>query len=66
MKPSLKRIWFIDERPVHSNVEIRIDWDNDRHHAVFVEPPFDNIEVISALIQAKYLISTDPHLEKST
>lgn len=63
--PKLINIW-LETRPKKSKsgqVFIRLDWDNDRHHAIRVHPPYDKKELVKALYNALVLIKHDPNLE---
>lgn len=62
--PALKKLWLNDSRPHGgNNVEIRFDWDNDRHHAVRIDPPFGRDEVERALESSRRLILRDHKLK---
>ena len=60
MKPKLIKLWlnFSGTFPT----EIRADWDNDRHHAVYIEEPMNNLNVSRALIEMADLILHDHDL----
>ena len=60
----LTKLWLNDLRPPTEHwreplVEIRLDWDNDRHHAVKINYPYVRKDVAEALRQLLYLIETD-------
>jgi hypothetical protein len=57
---TLKRLWLDDKI---DPLKIRLDWSNDRHHDVLIEPPFTKNEVIKALDDLCYLILRDSHLK---
>lgn len=44
-------------------MELRIDWSNDRHHSVKIEPPFGPDEVKYALMSAFQTVNNDPTLK---
>jgi len=58
--PKIEKIW-LNEMPV-SGVELRLDWDNDRHHAVVVSYPFGAKQVADAMVSAAQLINRDRNL----
>lgn len=63
MKPEVSRIWF--NRSVRKDIphEFRLDWDNDRHHGVKINPPYDRDEVVKALRTMAVLIDNDHNLD---
>ena len=63
MKAQLKKIWFFDDRPVTPGIEIRTDWDNNRHHGVKIQPPYTKDDVAFALDKMARLISNDKNLD---
>jgi hypothetical protein len=58
-KAMFKDVWLniIDNK--YCKYEIRIDWDNDRHHAVAIPYPYDANMVVEALHRAISLIRED-------
>jgi hypothetical protein len=59
MVVQLKKIWineFKDRR------ELRMDWSNDRHHAVEISHPCGPDQVAKALQDMARLVFRDPHL----
>ena len=57
--PKIEKIWIntISER--QRLTELRLDWDNDRHHVVKIEYPFGKQEVANAFGTAIHLIMKD-------
>lgn len=43
--------------------EIRLDFDNDRHHAVMVRYPYTNEHLCEALRALENNLRNDPHLK---
>ena len=63
MTPQLTRLgWEKWQLSSGLQVELRADFDNDRHHAVLVEPPHGPIELAKGLNRLAAQIATDPHL----
>lgn len=44
-------------------MEIRVDWDNDRHHAIRIQKPFDGLQVSIALSAIARIIHFDENLK---
>jgi|GEM_PF-4586242 len=64
MSAKLENIWineFVKEEDVERT--IRVDWSNDRHHAVRINQPHGKDEIIEALSRLIYLLAQDPHLK---
>lgn len=61
-KPEIERIWINVISARQGLSELRLDWDNDRHHAIRIEPPFGREEVARAFESATHLIMTDDNL----
>ena len=57
---TLKNLYLYES--MSGDVLIRLDWSNDRHHAVVIQPPFDREKVIEALLNTITLIKDDPNL----
>lgn len=62
VSPTLHKLWLKDGRP-ENPVELRLDWENDRHHAVHIKPPYTRSQVIAALDHMARLINLDEHLD---
>ena len=58
-KPEISDIW-LNKSPL--GFEIMLDWDNDRHHASIVEPPYGAEQVHRAFVRLLGIISNDSHL----
>lgn len=43
--------------------QIRLDWSNDRHHAVVIDPPYGKHEMVAALRRMAELIEADEYLD---
>jgi hypothetical protein len=68
MKPTVVSI-RINHSPVYSlsharGYELRIDFSNDRHHAVLIDSPCDRESLIKALLRLTAALKSDPHLEE--
>jgi hypothetical protein len=65
--PKMTRLWHneIGGPPSFRRLELRIDFDNDRHHAVQVEPPYSVSEVAMALHTLARNIANDPKLRST-
>jgi len=60
----LTKVWLhkFDYGTFDSGMELRVDFSNDRHHAVMVNPPFSAKELNDALLLLARNIINDPHL----
>lgn len=56
MGPRLTRLWMDD---FHDRKTIRLDWDNDRHHAIAIEGRVTVDDVRTALLEAARMIGND-------
>lgn len=54
--PKLTEIWLNN---VQGYRELRVDFDNDRHHAMMIEPPYDKEAVARAFEQIAANIRRD-------
>lgn len=59
MEPRLNRVWMDD---FHDRKAIRLDWNNDRHHAIAIGGWGTANDVREALLEAACIIGNDPHL----
>lgn len=67
MTPKLTKLWHNEiDTPAQYRVELRADFDNDRHHAVLVEEPHGPMELARALDRLARQIATDPHLRPTS
>lgn len=66
MKPVMKRFWINDAREINDGLWIRIDWSNDRHHAVKIMWPYSRKELTDALFEMGKLLASDKHLDPQT
>ena len=67
MTPKLTRFWNNElDTPGYFRVELRADFDNDRHHAVVVAEPHGPHELARALETLAAQIATDPHLQPTS
>ena len=67
MIPKLVRIWNNElDTPGYFRLELRADFDNDRHHAVAVAEPHGPLELARALERLAAQIATDPHLQATS
>ena len=62
MKPKITDIWMNE---LSSWIEIRVDWSNDRHHAVVLPSPYDKQRVCQALKDLSTLILHDSNLDQA-
>jgi hypothetical protein len=60
----LNKIWVNESDPAKK--ELRLDWSNDRHHAVMIQPPHAPADIAQALLSMAYLIAKDPVLPIET
>lgn len=60
-KAKIKKIWLNDSGV--DLIELRLDWDNDRHHGITIKPPFGVGQVTDAMELALRLINVDSHLK---
>lgn len=56
MTPAVTEIWLND---VDGHKEIRVDFSNDRHHAMMIESPYDKEAVARAFEQIAVNIRRD-------
>ena len=64
MKPVIENIWLsreMDGRPL----ELRLDWNNGRHHAATIPDPKDKFRVAQALKEMAGLILRDIYLDET-
>jgi hypothetical protein len=54
---NLVKIWISS---VDGRQELRLDWSNDRHHAMPITPPASPREVAMALYDLAYMVKQDP------
>ena len=64
MKPKIKDIWMKESRTVLYGHELRLDWDNDRHHSVSIKEENDCDAVAEALYMMAAMIKEDKHLQE--
>lgn len=63
MTPKITKLWHNKiALPSGDRLELRVDFSNDRHHAVSVEPPHGPMDLVRALDMLARQIATDPHL----
>jgi len=68
MKPAIINLWFNNNFGPPTSVipnptcEIRVDWSNDRHHAVKIEYPQSKKEVLVSLKRLIHIIKNDCNL----
>lgn len=60
--PEPTNIWL---NTVSCRLEIRLDFDNDRHHAVMVDGPYNTERLAQALITLAHNIMRDPYLRRT-
>ena len=68
-KEKLIGIWLSSPstpRPVAGPTEIRVEWDNDTHHAVEIKAPQDKESVINAFYELLGILNYEAHVERST
>jgi hypothetical protein len=58
--PKIEKIWL--NTRTDDVLELRFDWDNNRHHGIAIEYPSEAKQVADALETALRLINRDPHL----
>lgn len=58
-KPKPTRLWIND---FEGRLELRADFDNDRHHARYVEPPHSVEQFAEALHLLAAQVMSDPNL----
>ena len=58
MTPKLRNIW-IGMRSMDEEIELRLDWSNDYHHAVTIKRPHGPEEVADALRDAAMFVYRD-------
>lgn len=61
-KPEVTNLWINDTFKHRGYVELRISFDNDRHHAVKIEEPYDAASLIQSLIIMVHQLETDDNL----
>ena len=61
MQPKIVNLW-IEKKTEHGKYRLQIDFDNDRHHLVFIQYPFETQEVAKALNLLARNIMMDPQL----
>ena len=57
----LVKLW-LNSNDFELESEIRLDWDNDRHHAVVINRPLDREQVARSLVKMADLIMYDTKL----
>ena len=62
MKIKLERMWINES--INRGNELRVDWSNDRHHAVVIKHPGGSYEVAEAFRDMAMLIFQDPYLRE--
>lgn len=58
--PKPTKIWL---NTICGSLEIRLEFDNDRHHAVMLEKPHNAKHLAHALVNLANNIMKDPHLK---
>ena len=67
MTPKLTKLWHNEiNAPTYYRVELRADFDNDRHHAVLVDEPHGPEELARALTVLARRIAGDPKLRPTS
>ena len=63
MTPKLERIW-IDMGSRDKDMDLRLDWSNDYHHAFAIRHPHGPEQVANALREAAIFVARDVVLNK--
>ncbi len=67
MATKLTKLWHNEMMlPTGMSVELRADFDNDRHHAVLVRPPHGPMELAQALDMLARQIANDQNMKPAS
>lgn len=60
MKAKITKIFLYKK---HGTIDLRLDWNNDRHHSIQIENTGEKMDLINAFLRAATLIDRDKNLD---